>query len=873
MVESKEKCKIMALAILLGICCVLTCYFHLVFSTGVVFTHFFYIPIILASLWWKRKGLVVALFLASFLIFSHFFIRAEPVTGNDLIRAPMFIIVALVTAILSERIAKTQEELREAEERFRTIVETAPSLLLISDAKGNNIYVSPNCEKITGCTQEELSGRTIWWVHEDDMPRAKKVFESTFREGSGGKDFEYKAVKKNGELWYASSSWEPLKDEEGMFYGIVFQTIDVTEHKRAEERIEHLNSVLKAIRTVNQLILAENDRDSLLQKACDALIEALGYDAAWLGFLTDDETFAMVKGSGFKGDVTRFCERVMGGDYPPCIKNALAQREMLLIVDKSGACGDCPLKNTCPGKETAIIRVEHTGRLFGLLVVSLAAAVTAADDEEKKLLKEVAGDIAFALYNMEMEEARKRAEDALKLSEKQLRETKDYLDNVIVSSVDTITVVDMKGIVCDWNKGAEGIMGYTADEVVGTSNKIFFADPEEAGRIMETVLREGELKNYRTTVLNKDKKPVHISMSVALLKDKNGVPIGTVRVSRNITKEVELEERIKEERDNLNLIFESMVDSVYIVSKDYEVEFMNKLLIDEFGDQVGRICYEAFHDREEPCPQCKSAEVMKEKTVRWEWHSRRMNKDYDLIETPLKNIDGTISKLTIFRDITERKRAEEQIKASLREKEVLLREIHHRVKNNLQVVSSLLNMQARAVKDKDAIDMLYESRNRINAMALIHAQLYESRNLSEINMKGFVDGLLRQLLPSYPVKDTKITPIVRVADYPFPISIAVPVGLIVNELLANALKHAFDNREEGKIEVILSASEKGEICLTVSDDGVGLPKGFDINKSETLGLHLVKILVEEQLEGKLEIVSKEGTTFNIEFKIENNGGG
>jgi len=113
-----------------------------------------------------------------------------------------------------------------------------------------------------------------------------------------------------------------------------------------------------------------------------------------------------------------------------------------------------------------------------------------------------------------------------------------------------------------------------------------------------------------------------------------------------------------------------MVDSVYIVSKDYEVEFMNKLLIDEFGDQVGRICYEAFHDREEPCPQCKSEEVMKEKTVRWEWHSRRMNKDYDLIETPLKNIDGTISKLTIFRDITERKRAEEESKhltLSLRE--------------------------------------------------------------------------------------------------------------------------------------------------------------------------------------------------------------
>ncbi len=246
--------------------------------------------------------------------------------------------------------------------------------------------------------------------------------------------------------------------------------------------------------------------------------------------------------------------------------------------------------------------------------------------------------------------------------EEKLKETKYYLDDIIKSSADAIVVVDMEGIVRSWNKAAEDYMGYTADEVIGTSNKKFFADPEEAERIMEIALRAGELKNYRTTVLNKDKKPVHINMSAALLKDKNGAPVGTVRVSRDVTKEMELEKKIKEERDNLNLILESMADGVYIVSKDYKVEFMNKVLIDEFGDQVGGICYKMFHDREEPCPLCKNTEVMKEKTMRWEWHSRRKNKTYDLIETPLKNIDGTISKLTIFRDISKRKQMEEELK-------------------------------------------------------------------------------------------------------------------------------------------------------------------------------------------------------------------
>ena len=246
--------------------------------------------------------------------------------------------------------------------------------------------------------------------------------------------------------------------------------------------------------------------------------------------------------------------------------------------------------------------------------------------------------------------------------EEKLRETKDYLDDIIKSSADAIVVVDMEGIVRSWNKAAEDYMGYTAEEVIGTNNKKFFTDPEEADKIMRIALRDGILKNYRTTVLNKDKKPVHISMSAALLNDKDGLPIGTVRVSRDVTKEEMLEEEIKEERDNLNLILESMTDGVYIVSKDYDVEFMNKVLIDAFGYHVGEICYKVFHNREDPCPQCKNTAVMKGETVRWEWHSTRKDKTYDLVETPQKNIDGTISKLTIFRDITERKRIEEELK-------------------------------------------------------------------------------------------------------------------------------------------------------------------------------------------------------------------
>ncbi len=180
--------------------------------------------------------------------------------------------------------SRTEAALRESEERFRTIVETAPSLLMISDAEGNNIYVSPNCEDFTGYTQEELQGRVIWWVHEDDMPKTEELFERTFREGVGNKDLEYKAVKKNGDLWYASSSWEPLRDEEGNFKGIVFQTVDITKRKRAEVALRESEEKYH--------LLADNTVDGVWQMNLDfeftyvnpSVLQMLGFtQEEWIG--------------------------------------------------------------------------------------------------------------------------------------------------------------------------------------------------------------------------------------------------------------------------------------------------------------------------------------------------------------------------------------------------------------------------------------------------------------------------------------------------------------------------------------------------------------------------------------------------------------
>ncbi len=521
------------------------------------------------------------------------------------------------------------------------------------------------------------------------------------------------------------------------------------ERKAAEARIEHLNSVLKAIRNVNQLIVAETERGSLLKKSCDALVDARGYDAAWLGFLGDDVTFDLVVGSGFREDIAHFSDRVAGGDHPPCIRDALSQKEQVLVIDTTDVCRDCFFTDACLGRATAVIRVEHGGRLFGLLAVSFAPDV-AVDEEEEGLLAEVASDIGIALHNIEMRDAHKVAEDALLESEEKYKTIYD-------SSIDAIMILTPEEGFLGGNSAAIKMFGCKGDEEF-------------------------------TSKTPADLSPVY---------QPDGT-LSSVKAQQNMTI------------------------------------------------------------------------AMKKGSHFFEWKHKRIDGREFFATILLTRIELQGKKIlqATVRDITERKKAEDQIKQSLQEKEVLLREIHHRVKNNLQVVSSLLNMQARNARDKNTIEILSEARDRIRTMSLIHSQLYDSSDLAEINMKGFVDLLLGQLLQSYPVGDARITHVVRVDDYPFPISTAVPVGLIINELLSNALKHAFNRRDEGEIEISLTASERCGINLTVSDDGVGLPRGFDIDESKTLGLRLVKILAEDQLQGTLEVTNNGGATFRIEFETK-----
>jgi len=236
-------------------------------------------------------------------------------------------------------------------------------------------------------------------------------------------------------------------------------------------------------------------------------------------------------------------------------------------------------------------------------------------------------------------------------------------------------------------------------------------------------------------------------------------------------------------------------------------------------------------------------------------------------KVPLRDSEGNVvGILGTFGDITERKQADEKIKASLKEKEVLLKEIHHRVKNNLQIISSLLKLQSSSIKDKHTLEMFKDSQSRIRTMALIHEKLYQSQDISRVNFAEYISNLAANLFRSYELVTTAINPIINVENIFLEIDVAVPCGLIINELVSNSLKYAFPDRRKGEIQIHLYFFNEHEIKLIVSDNGIGLPKDLDFKNTETLGLQLVSNLVE-QLEGTIEVNGHSGTEFRIKFAI------
>ena len=348
----------------------------------------------------------------------------------------------------------------------------------------------------------------------------------------------------------------------------------------------------------------------------------------------------------------------------------------------------------------------------------------------------------------------------------------------------------------------------------------------------------------------------------------------------------EIKERIKTEKELENLLLKTKAiydssSNIFLMTLDLEgrITYFNKHSQNYFEGIIGEAITQGVKITDYFKSLFNRSEILvfqellikvlngKSRQIEIEFNNQIESKWIEIFMNPIYDIEGTISEVSLMsHDITIKKRAEKETFESLKEKEILLKEIHHRVKNNLQVISSILNLQSSFIYDPKTLSILQESRNRIRSMAIIHENLYRTTNFSSIDFAGYIKNLVINLSALYQREDYKIDIVYDLQQVEISLDQAVPSGLIMNELITNSLKYAFINRQVKKNQLTISMKEEeGIIYLGVKDNGIGLPANFEIGKTDTLGLQLVVTLVE-QLDASLEYKIDEGTDFLISFE-------
>ncbi len=733
---------------------------------------------------------------------------------------------------------RAEAALRESEIRYRTVGESIPYGIWQTDADGFCTYVSDSFLEMIGMTLAEL--RKFGWLHllpPEDREPTQEHWLGCVR---SGEDFqrEHRFRAKDGTTRFVLAIGRPLRNDGGEITGWVGLNLDISDRKRAEMTLaasERENREL--LETANSIIIRWDNRGKI-RFINEYGLQFFGYS---VGELVGRDVMTIV------GRV----EESSGRNLDTLVKDIVIH----------------------PGQYTHVSSENITKDGQTVRVVWTNKAILDEQGQVREILA-IGNDIT-----------------ALNETEAALRKSRSQLESALASMTDAVFISDAQGRFIDFNDAFVTFHRFrNKDECLRTLAEypdildVFMADGKPAPLDQWAVpraLRGEAVTNAEYSLRRKDTGETWVgSYSFGPIRDKDGRIVGSVVVGRDITGQKRLEKALlASEKKYRELVIESAHsiimrwDNQGVIRSvnEYGLNFFGYARDDFIGRDVATIVVE--HTGKNFAALVKDSIIHPDRyTV---FPSETTTKDGRTVWVAWTNRvitdeQGRVREiLAIGNDITALKQAEKElresemrIKASLSEKEVLLKEIHHRVKNNMQVISSLLALQADELQDAAMRDVLLEVTHRVRSMALVHEKLYQSADLARIEFADYAQTLLNYLWRAQGSVGSDVRLTTHLEPLSLSVNTAIPCGLILNELVANALKHAFHGRDGGELAVSLHGGGQGAVRMSVRDNGCGLPPGFDWTRAPSLGLRLVQMLAR-QIRATVEVASEEGTEFTI----------
>jgi PAS domain S-box-containing protein len=758
-------------------------------------------------------------------------------------------IVGVIKDITERKLAA--KILERSEERFRIIAEQTGQLVYDYDLKLNRLSWVGAIEELTGYSFEEFQGFTaeVWaqHVHPEDRDKAVKAHEYCMKNGERYFE-EYRFRRKDGSYICVEDSGIYLIEGDRGIYRVLGVIKDITERKLAHAELENSESRYRLIAEMTKMLLYyDNYRDDRIDWA-GAIPQITGYSY---------EEFQKVRTDGWMSMI-----------HPEDLPRVKEAHEYCL---QHG--GDFHQNYRFRRKNGTYFYVEDEG----------------------VYLKDEEGSVYMAAGVIKDITEKRSAREKLQESEERFRIAAEQTGQIVFEH-------DHGDMNIKWAGAIQDVTGYTVEEFskfdyASWADHIHPADRERA--LNELRACHGKESKFRIEYRfrKKDGNYIHVEDSGVYLRNEDGSIRKSFGVMKDITGIKLASEKLKESEARYASFMKNFRGIAFQMGLDFAPILVDGNVEEITGyrkeDLISGIIdwYQLVYPEDREKLFENREKLVKDSLLFIEHDYRIVHKNGNLkwVRETFQNVSDAMGKKRILQgavyDISKQKEAEESL---AKVEEFRKKEIHHRIKNNLQVISSLLELQAEKFKDMDVLEAFRASQNRVATMAIIHEELYRSRNNDTLDFSAYLQKLTEELFHSYIVRKGDVDMQLDIGEIFLGMDTAVPLGIIINELVSNSLKHAFPSGSRGKIFIKLSRAEENagnksisnitnnigakssveknvQYTLVVSDNGLGFPENIDFRSTNSLGLQLVNILVE-QLEGTIELESGSGTTFKIWFK-------